>query len=315
MEKRQIGNSNINASVIGFGAWAAGKTGWGNVNENEVKEAIERAVDLGVNFFDTAPVYGFGESERIVGEALRNVREDIYIATKCGLIWDEQGNVRKHNSKESILKEIDDSLKRLNTDYIDLYQVHWPDVETPIAETMDALNEILHTKKVKYVGVSNFSKEQMDEAQKYAPIVSLQSQYSILKRKLEIAEIPFLEAEGLSLIPYSPLAQGLLTGKFSSDTKFADNDVRAHNPLFKAGVFEENLALVEKLKPIAAKYDRPLAQVAVNWLLAKKSVATVICGARNASQVEENTRAVEWTLSEEDVNYIDDLFQGDPVGE
>jgi aryl-alcohol dehydrogenase-like predicted oxidoreductase len=315
MEKRRIGNSDINASVIGFGAWAAGKMGWGNVQEHEVKEAITRAVDLGVNFFDTAPVYGFGESERIVGEALQNVREDVYIATKCGLVWDEQGKVRKHNRKESILHEIDESLKRLNTDYIDLYQVHWPDNETPIAETMDALNEIVHMKKVNYIGVSNFSKAQMEEAKKYAPIVSLQSQYSIVKRKLEKEEIPFLEAEELSLIPYSPLAQGLLTGKFSADTKFADNDVRYHNPLFKAGVFEENLALVEKLKPIAAKYDRPLAQVAVNWLLAKSCVATVICGARNASQVEENTKATQWQLTKADVTYIDHLLRNDKVGE
>jgi aryl-alcohol dehydrogenase-like predicted oxidoreductase len=308
MEKRRIGHSDINASVIGFGAWAAGKTGWGNVDEHEVKEAINKAVDLGVNFFDTAPVYGYGESERIVGEALTNVRENVYIATKCGLIWDDEGKVQKHNKKESILKEVDASLKRLNTDYIDLYQVHWPDVDTPISETMDALNVILHMKKVKYVGVSNFSAEQMEEAKKYAPIISLQSQYSVLKRKVEKAEIPFIEREGMNFIPYSPLAQGLLTGKFSVNSKIHEKDVRAFNPLFKEEAFAKNLALVEKIKPIAEKYDRPLSQVAINWLLSKQVVSSVICGARNAGQVEENSKASEWKLAKEDVAFIDNLI-------
>ncbi|OZM58419.1 aldo/keto reductase [Lottiidibacillus patelloidae] len=314
MEKRRIGNSDIDASVIGFGAWAAGKTGWGNVDENEVKDAILRAVDLEVNFFDTAPVYGYGESERIIGEALQNVREQVYIATKCGLLWDEKGKVQKHNGKESILKEVDASLKRLNTDYIDLYQVHWPDVNTPISETMDALNEILHMKKVKYVGVSNFSAEQMEEAKIYAPIISLQSQYSILKRKVENEDIPFVEREGMSLIPYSPLAQGLLTGKFSKDFIIDEKDVRAFNPLFKEEAFAKNLEIVEKMKPIAEKYDRPLSQVAVNWLLSKKVVSSVICGARNAAQVEENTNASEWKLAKEDVAFIDSLLESRSEG-
>jgi aryl-alcohol dehydrogenase-like predicted oxidoreductase len=315
MEKRQIGQSELYASVIGFGAWATGKAGWGDVKEEDSIKAIKKAVELGVNFFDTAPVYGLGESERIVGKALKDVREDVILATKCGLVWDEKGKIRKRNGKESILKEVDDSLRRLQTDYIDLYQVHWPDVNTPIKETMDALNEILASNKVKYVGVSNFSVEQMEEAKKYAPIISLQSQYSILQRDVEQGEFSFVEENNMGFIPYSPIAQGLLTGKFSRDTTFNKDDVRSFNPLFKEGVFERNLELVEKLKPIAAKYDRPLGQVAINWLLSKRAVSSVICGARNVSQVEENCRASEWKLEAEDVQLIDKLLTNDVQGE
>jgi aryl-alcohol dehydrogenase-like predicted oxidoreductase len=310
MEKRQIGNSQLYSSVIGYGAWATGKIGWGEVNEHEVKKAIRRAYDLGVNFFDTAPVYGLGESERIVGESLKGIREDVLIASKCGLIWDDHGKIRKHNGKVSILKEIDASLKRLNTDYIDLYQVHWPDEHTPIEETMDALNEILDAGKAKYVGVSNFSVEQIEEAKKYAPIISLQSQYNILQRNVEDAVYPYVEKENISFIPYSPLAQGLLTGKFAKGYELHEKDVRHFNPLFKGDELYNNSLKVEALQGIADKYERPLSQLAINWLISKQNVVSVICGAKTVKQVEENTRASEWKLNAEDIVTIDKLITG-----
>lgn len=308
MEKRRLGNSDIEASVIGFGTWAAGGRGWGNVERDEVKRTLVHAVESGVNFFDTAPIYGRGESERVVGETLKPYRDKIYLATKCGLVWEENGPMRKHNGKESILKEMDESLKRLQTDYVDLYQVHWPDPETPIEETMEALNLILESGKARYVGVSNFSKSLMEKARQYAPIVSLQSLYNIFERDVEKEELPFVNEHQMGFIPYSPLAQGLLTGKFDANHQVDEKDVRAINPLFKKENLPHYVAKVDELKKIAARYGRPVSQLAINWLLKQQGVTTVICGAKTIEQFNENVKASEWTLSDEDVLKINTII-------
>jgi aryl-alcohol dehydrogenase-like predicted oxidoreductase len=311
MEKRRLGNSNLMASVIGFGAWAAGKAGWENVDEREIMEAIQTAYDHGVNFFDTAPFYGFGESERILGKTLKPVRDKVIIATKFGLVWNEKGDFVKDVSRKNILREIDQSLKNLNTDYIDLYQVHWPDDQTPIEETMETLNELVEKGKIRYIGVSNFSVEQMEEARKYANVVSLQSLYNLLQRDVEKAEYPYTEKNEMGFIPYSPLAQGLLTGKFNTQTTLPPDDVRRQfNPLFQEGRFEENLKKVEKIRTVAERYNKPTAQVAVNWLLAKPAVTTVITGAKNKEQILQNIASSEWKLTREDVARLDNLTAG-----
>jgi len=308
MEKRRLGESELYTSVIGFGGWAAGKSGWGNVEERDIMEAIKTAYDHGVNFFDTAPFYGYGESERILGKTLKPVRDKVIIATKFGIVWDNKGNFVFDASRKNILREIDASLKNLGTDYIDLYQVHWPDHKTPIQETMETLNELVQSGKIRYIGVSNFSVEQMEEARKYANVVSLQSQYNLLQRGVEKAEYPYTERVGMGFIPYSPLAQGLLTGKFTKETKIPENDVRRQfNPLFKEGEFEANLEKVEKIRTIVDRYHKPMAQVAVNWLLAKPAVATVITGAKNKEQVIQNVAAAEWKLESEDVIALDKM--------
>lgn len=306
MEKRRLGDSELFPSVIGFGAWAAGKTGWGDVDERAIVEAIQTAYDLGVNFFDTAPFYGYGESERILGKTLKPVRDKVIIATKFGIVWDDKGGFVMDVSRKNILREIDESLKNLGTDYIDLYQVHWPDHKTPIQETMETLNELVQSGKIRYIGVSNFSVEQMEEARKYAHVVSLQSQYNLLQRGVEQAEYPYVERVGMGFIPYSPLAQGLLTGKFTKETKIPEDDVRRQfNPLFKDGEFEANVEKAEKIRTIADRYGKPMAQVAVNWLLAKPAVATVITGAKNKEQVIQNVAAAEWKLLPDDVAALD----------
>jgi aryl-alcohol dehydrogenase-like predicted oxidoreductase len=308
MEKRRLGESELYTSVIGFGGWAAGKSGWGNVEERDIMEAIKTAYDHGVNFFDTAPFYGYGESERILGKTLKPVRDKVIIATKFGIVWDNKGNFVFDASRKNILREIDASLKNLGTDYIDLYQVHWPDHKTPIQETIETLNELVQSGKIRYIGVSNFSVEQMEEARKYANVVSLQSQYNLLQRGVEKAEYPYTERVGMGFIPYSPLAQGLLTGKFTKETKIPENDVRCQfNPLFKEGEFEANLEKVEKIRTIVDRYHKPMAQVAVNWLLAKPAVATVITGAKNKEQVIQNVAAAEWKLESEDVIALDKM--------
>jgi aryl-alcohol dehydrogenase-like predicted oxidoreductase len=304
MDKRRIGKSDLHASIIGFGCWAMGNRGWGDdVDDDQSIRAVHAAIDRGINFFDTAPVYGLGHSEEVLGKALQGKRDQVLIATKCGLVWEEkegQPQVRKHNGKESILREVDASLKRLNTDVIDLYQVHWPDEETRIEETMDALNEILKAGKVRYVGVSNFTVPMMKESLEYTPIVSLQSLYNLFQRDVEKEDLPFLEEQGMSLIPYSPLAQGILTGKFNIETTFGENDVRRHHPLFK-NEWEQTMDKVQRLQTIALSYRRPLGQLATNWLLTNPVVSSIICGAKTEAQVIENAAAVEWKLQEADV--------------
>ncbi|SFF22444.1 Predicted oxidoreductase [Paenibacillus catalpae] len=314
METRRLGNSGLYPSVVGFGAWAAGRNGWGNVEEKEIRLAIDKAVDLGITFFDTAPVYGFGESERVLGQALKAVRDKVLIATKCGLVWDDRYEIDIDLSGESIIREVNDSLRRLDTDYIDLYQVHWPDSKgtVPVEETFSALNELVQAGKIRSIGVSNFSVHQLVAAQSVAPIVSLQSPYNLLQRQVEYAELPYSEKQQLGFIPYSPLAQGLLTGKFNALTKFPDNDIRSYgNPLYKRDQFEGNVLKVELLQGIAKSIGKPLGQVAINWLLYNKAVTTVIAGAKTAAQVQENAAASRWKLSREDYEQISRLFEPD----
>jgi aryl-alcohol dehydrogenase-like predicted oxidoreductase len=311
MEKRRLGESDIHASVIGFGAWAAGRVGWGHVDEREQELAIQEAYENGVNFFDTAPVYGFGESERVLGRALKPVRDRVYIATKFGLVWDDKG-IRNDVSRANILREIDESLKRLGTDYIDLYQVHWPDPEgrTPLAETIGTLAELVKAGKIRYIGVSNFSVNQLEEAKAIAPVVSLQSRYNLLQREVEGAELAYAAESGIGFIPYSPLAQGLLTGKFTKDSVIPEDDVRKwlNNPLFAPGAFEQALAKVGKLKAVAAKYGKTSGQTALNWLAAKPGVTTIIAGAKTREQVRENVGGAGWKLGEADIAALDEAF-------
>jgi aryl-alcohol dehydrogenase-like predicted oxidoreductase len=312
MEKRRLGESDIYASVIGFGAWAAGRVGWGHVDEREQERAILEAYESGVNFFDTAPVYGFGESERLLGRALKPVRDRVYIATKFGLVWDEKRNLRNDVSRANILREIDESLKRLGTDYIDLYQVHWPDPEgrTPLAETIGTLAELVKAGKIRWIGVSNFSVRQLEEARAIAPVVALQSRYNLLQREVEGAELAYAAANGIGFIPYSPLAQGLLTGKFTPASVIPEDDVRKalNNPLFAPGAFEQALAKVGKLKAVAAKYGKTPGQAALNWLASKPGVTTIIAGAKTREQVRENIGGAGWKLDEADMAELDEAF-------
>lgn len=306
MEKRRLGNSDLYTSVIGFGCWATGKRGWGDVDDEESIRAIHCAIDRGITFFDTAPVYGLGHSEEILGKALEGKRDQVIVATKCGLVWDETDgkvNIRRHNAKESILREVDASLKRLGTDVIDLYQVHWPDENTPIEETMDALNEIIKAGKVRYVGVSNFTASMMEEALKYTPIVSLQSLYNVFQRDVEEEALPFVKEHDMGFIPYSPLAQGILTGKFDLNTRFDSSDVRSNNPLYKND-WDNTLSKVERMQTIADTYNRPLGQLAIHWLLKEPAVSTVICGAKTEEQVKDNVAAMEFKLHQADADAI-----------
>ncbi|MBT3922149.1 MAG: aldo/keto reductase, partial [Nitrospina sp.] len=225
MEYRKLGSSDLEVSVIGYGAWGIGGAPfWKSEGHTKSLDSIKKAYDRGINFFDTAPVYGFGHSEELIGKALKPIRDKVIIATKCGLRWDKEalGSIRKDASRNSILEEIDQSLKRLNTDVIDLYQVHWPDVETEQKETMETLMEIQQKGKIRHIGVSNYSAEQIKECLQYGAIVSLQPEFSLLARDIQKGTVSVCLENDIGIIAYSPLASGVLTGKYDKNTQFKD---------------------------------------------------------------------------------------------
>lgn len=314
MEKRRLGNSELFPSVIGFGAWAAGKVGWGEVDDDEVEGAIRRAYELGITFYDTAPVYGLGHSEQVLGKVLKPVREHVIIATKAGLVWNEQGQFSVDVTKENIVREVESSLRRLNTDYIDLYQIHLsdPSGKTPVEETFETLNRLVEEGKIHYIGVSNFNVQQLVAAQSVSNIVSLQLPYNLFQRNVEHAALPYAKQRNVGFIPYSPLAQGLLTGKFNYLTRMPKSDIRAQlNPLFSEKQFIKNIVIIETFTGIARSIGKPLSQVAINWLLYRKEISSVIAGAKTIKQVEENAAAAKWSLSREDYEQIGRLFESD----
>ncbi len=310
MEKRKIGNSNLEVTVMGFGAWGiGGHPFWDSEGDIESTKAINKAFDCGINFFDTAPVYGFGRSERLLAKALKGKRDKVVLATKLGLRWDKEalGSIRRDSSAKSIRFEIEESLKRLETDYIDLYQVHWPDTKTPFEETINELIKLKEEGKILCIGLSNFSKEQIEESLKVGEIVSLQSKYNLLERELEEGEIPLCEEKEIGLIPYSPLASGVLTGKYDKKTKFKDWRGKGMLGHFSGEIYERHIDIVEKLKIIASDYGKKVHHLAINWLLAQKRVDTAIIGVKNAANIDDNLQALGWKISEEDMEKINNL--------
>ncbi|MFN4245958.1 MAG: aldo/keto reductase, partial [Brevinematia bacterium] len=245
MEYRKLGNSELIVSVIGWGSW---EVGWKDYDLSEVENTLIEAVSLGINFFDTAPVYGFGKAEEILGRVLVEFRNKVIFATKVGLRWDESGRIYNNLGRESILYEVENSLKRLRVDKIDLYQVHWPDPSTPLSETFSTLRRLLDDGVIKYVGVSNFGPDLIEEALNYCPIVSNQIVYNYFQRGIEREIIPYCRRKGISIIAYSPLCQGLALGIFDENTTFGDGDPRILNPSF--GIRDRFLRNVERAKKI-----------------------------------------------------------------
>ncbi|MDP6925251.1 MAG: aldo/keto reductase [Candidatus Scalindua sp.] len=312
MEYRQLGKSDLNVSVIGYGAWGiGGEPFWSTEGEENSIRSIEKAIDLGINFYDTAPVYGFGYSEELLGKALQSKRKDVIIATKCGLVWEKEElkAIRKRATGESILKEVDLSLKRLCTDYIDLYQVHWPDEEgTPIEETMKTLLQIQKEGKIRFIGVSNYSVDQMKESLKYGQLVSLQPMYSMLERDVEKDRLPFCIENEIGVICYSPLASGVLTGKYDENTKFEDWRGQGIIGNFTGKVYVSHIRKVRQVEKIAQRNGKTLAQLAINWLLHQQGVSTAIVGVKSPNQVEQNIGAVGWEIPNNDLKEISDIL-------
>ncbi len=281
MEYRKLGKSDLEISVITFGAWAAGGWMWGGTEKKDSIKAIQSAYEMGVTSIDTAPVYGQGASEEIVGVAIKNIpRDKVQILTKYGMRWDlakgdfafkskdNDGNdidIYKYAAKDSIIKECEDSLRRLGTDYIDLYQIHWPDVTTPIAETMEAVAKLIQQGKVRHAGVCNYNASQVKEAQNYINLVSNQVPYSMVKRDIEKEVVPYCIENNISILAYSPLERGLLTGKLKPGHHFAEGDHRAGLYFFKDENIRRTNALLDKLRPMAKEKNATLSQLVIRW--------------------------------------------------
>ncbi|MBV9867201.1 MAG: aldo/keto reductase [Abitibacteriaceae bacterium] len=302
MEKRRLGRSDLEVTVLTMGCWQAGKSQWTGVTDEDSIAAIRAAIDAGINFLDTAEGYGSGHSEEIVAQAIEGRRDEVLIATK----------VSPHNlTTEKVVESCENSLKRLNTDRIDLYQIHWPagswgGPQIPIDETMVALTKLVEQGKVRALGCSNFNGQQIEEALQHGRLDSLQPPYSLFFRPYEFdGTFKTCVDNGVGIIAYSPLAQGLLTGKFNKDNRPGENDNRSGNALFKGETYDKALAAVDALKPIAKKYGKSTGQLSLQWLLAQPGVTSVIVGARTAEQVKDNISAADFQISPEDLQEID----------
>ena len=291
MEKRRLGNSDMNITPIGVGAWAMGgggwEFGWGPQEDKNSLAAIHEALDRGINWIDTAAAYGLGRSERVVGLALKGRTKRPYIFTKCSLIWEEDGKIGHSLKATSIRREAEDSLKRLKVDVIDLYQVHWPDPDVDIEEGWTEMARLKEEGKVRYIGVSNFNVQQMKRAQAIAPITSLQPPYSLLARDAEKEILPYARKNDIGVIVYSPMYSGLLTGAMTSArvAQLAEDDWRRRNPNFQEPLLSRNLRIVQLLREIGDRYERSPGEVAIAWTLRNPAVTAAIVGVRTPEQV------------------------------
>ena len=322
MEYRRLGNSTLELSAICFGAWAAGGWMWGGTERIDAIKAIRIAHDLGVTSIDTAPIYGQGNSEEIVGKAIKGLRRDkVQILTKYGMRWDlakgdfafhsadtkgKEIDIYKYAGKESIIKECEDSLRRLGTDYIDLYQIHWPDSTTPIKETMEAVAKLIEQGKIRYAGVCNFNVEQLQEAQKYVNIVSNQVPYSMVMKDIEEDVVPYCLEHNTSILAYSPLERGLLTGKMKPGHSFAEGDHRAGLYFFTDENIKRTDAFLKKIQPLAQEKRATLAQLVLRWTIEQPGITIALAGARNEKQSVENAWALTIKLSAEELAFIND---------
>lgn len=320
MELRTVGTSDVKVTPMAFGAWAIGGWMWGGVEETEALKAIRAAYEAGITTIDTAPIYGFGRSEELVGRAMEGVPRDQYqVLTKFGMNWESEegeyffdttGNdgkplkIYKWASKERVMKECEDSLRRLKTDYIDLYQIHWPDNTTPVSETFEAVQRLIDQGKIRAAGVCNYNTELVEEAQKTIQLASNQVPYSLINRDIENNVLPQAIRKGLSIIPYSPLQRGLLTGKIKPGHQFGEGDTREGNRFYTDENISRTNALLEKIRPIAEKYKATLAQLIINWTTRQPGIGCVLVGARNKEQVKDNVGALSFTLSAEDLRLI-----------
>lgn len=323
MKLRKLGSSDVEVMPLAFGAWAIGGWLWGGADEKAALRAIRSSFDLGVTTIDTAPAYGFGRSEMLVAQAMEGIDRSKYqILTKYGLDWtsdrgdihfdsvDNEGNplkIYRNANPERVVRECEDSLRRLNTDYIDLLQIHWPDSTTPIAETMGAVSRLIEQGKVRAAGVCNYSVEQVEEALKTVAIVSHQVPYSMVNRRIEKDIIPQALEKGLSILPYSPLQRGLLTGKIHDGYTFQEGDNRPESRFFSPENIRRVNVLLSKIQPLADAHNATLSQVVINWTARQPAMTCVLVGARDEKQVAENAGSLEFELTDSEMEYITNL--------
>ncbi|PHQ72509.1 MAG: general stress protein [Marinobacter sp.] len=320
METRTFGNTNIQVTPVGLGTWAIGGWMWGGTDEAQSIDTIHRAIDKGIGLIDTAPVYGFGRSEEIVGKALADGRRDqVALATKVALNWnDDQDKVWRDATALRIEREVEDSLKRLQTDRIDIYQVHWPDSKTPMEETARALENLYQAGKIRAIGVSNFTPSQMGELQKTVPLHSLQPPYNLFEREIEQEILPYCRENGIATITYGGLCRGLLTGKMQEDTQFTGDDLRKNDPKFQGERYRQYLNAVAELDAFAReRYQKNVLALALRWLVDQPGVTTALWGARRPEQLDPVGEIEGWSLDKDAMAAIDDILArciDDPVG-
>jgi aryl-alcohol dehydrogenase-like predicted oxidoreductase len=304
MKYRKLGKNGPDISVIGFGSWAIGGSGWasawGDQDDQLSLDSVRAALDAGVTFYDTAAIYGLGYSEEIIGKALKGDRDKVILATKCGLVWNENKEISKNGTFDSVIREAEASLRRLGTDYIDLYQMHWPDTDAgaPAEETMRAMDKLVQDGKVRYVGVSNYDVSLLKESLTVRHVDSLQPPYSILRPKAENELLPFCLEEGIGVVAYSPLTSGLLSGNYTYDTKFEENDWRSRNAAHTGEGLRKNVDKADKLKEIASRYDLTLPQLAIAYVLAHRALTSAIVGVRKPSHILSVLPAADVSLDE-----------------
>jgi len=316
---RPLGQSGIDASVVAIGTWAIGGWKWGGTDEQDSIDAIRAGLDAGLNFVDTAPAYGLGLSEEIVGRAIAGRRDDVVLATKCGMVWDtDKGEyfideydkyLHLYLGPESIREEVEASLSRLDTEYIDLYQTHWQDATTPIEDTMAELMKLKDEGKIRAIGVSNATVEHMEEYRQAGPIDSDQEKYSMLDRDIEEGNLSYCNENNIAVLAYSPLAQGLLTGKMGPERDFSEGDLRRDDERFSVENRRRAAKMHEELRSIAEEYDLTLAQLTIAWTVEQPGLTHALVGARNPQQARENARAGDVELSADDVSEITRILE------
>jgi aryl-alcohol dehydrogenase-like predicted oxidoreductase len=316
MEYRQFGRTDLRVSAIGFGCWEIGGT-YGRIDETQFQQAVQRAIDSGINCFDTAEAYGMGVSEQALARALGTHRRDVIVVTKFGGGYDE-APTRRDSSRQRVMASIEKSLRNLQTDHVDVYLVHWPDINTPFEETMRALDDIVRQGKARYIGVSNFRLEQLEACMQLRRIDVVQYAWNMFDRRMQSEIFPYCAAKELGVMAYGSLAYGMLTGSFHADMQFDESDWRSRSgnlgslnlfrTLFGPEHFPRNLKAVEELKTLAKGYRKTLPQFALRWTLSNPVVSTALVGFRQPTEVEENLGALEWTISAADMAAVDAIF-------
>ncbi len=313
MRTKRLGQTELELTVIGLGTWAIGgpwEFGWGPQDDKESVSTILEAIEGGINWIDTAAIYGFGHSEEVVGKAIKELGERPIIATKCGLVWDRQGRKANCLERDSIMHECEASLERLGVEVIDLYQMHWPEPDEQIEEAWEVMSHLAKQGKVRYVGVSNFSVGQLERVRRIHSVASLQPPYSMIRRDVEDELLGYCADNDIGVVAYSPMQKGLLTGKFSAErvANLAPDDHRRRDRNFLEPKLGANLKLVEELKPIAQRSGLTLAQLAIAWVLRREEVTAAIVGARRPGQIAETITAAEGALGDEDLAEIEGLL-------
>ena len=314
MQKRKLGKTDLELTTVGLGTWAMGgpwEFGWGPQDDGEAIGAILAALEAGINWIDTAPAYGLGHSEELIAQALKQSSHKPIIATKCGILWNEKRQKITCLKKESIRQECINSLKRLNVEVIDLYQMHWPDPDEDVEEGWEEMLKLLDEGKVRYLGVSNFSVTQLERVRKMGTVSSLQPPYSMLNRKVEDELLEYCAQNNIGVVAYSPMNRGLLTGKFNKDyiKTLAPDDHRLRSADFQEPRFSASVELVDQLKKIAERNNKTCAQLAVSWVLRRSEVTAAIVGARRPKQIKETAPASDWNLSKNDIEEIEKLLE------